>query len=405
MASGRDSSKKLNLVWICHFNNSIISSKLGVSNSFEFAPWIWKFIQIFFNHKHLHITVIMPHRKIWLTKKIVLSDTITIIAFPDYRLPFLKKAQRKFNTLFHFPFHAKKIQILVKSIKPDLVHLFGAENPYYSSSALLLYKQFPFLLTIQGIFSSNIHKTGSFAKYREQLENKIFRKISYFGVRDSAMRRYISHRNENALFFHHDIAIKNPNVQKNAHPTNDLVFFARIDKSKGIEDFIETASYLYKKRLISKVAIVGHGEKLYLKALLLRAKKAGVDHIIQWYGALPSIEEVHKVVANAKIVLLPTYNDTIPGTILESIQIGVPIVAYSTGGIPSLNSARESIILAPTGDLNRLKHATEHLIRNDTLRERIVRNAKITYKDRWGDEVLFEQIMEIYYSITRVNKP
>ena len=400
MESGQGKHRRMiQVVWLCHFDNAEIASLLGVKTTFEFAPWIWRFIQIFSETEDLRITVIMPYKKILRSRKLQLASNIELIVYPDYRVPALKGFQRKLNMLFNFPLHSKKTKSMIQALNPDLIHLFGAENPYYACSVLRLRESYPVFLTIQGIVSLNLKSDDKWTTFRKVVENELIGNLKYFGIRDASMRQHIEKHNKNPKFFYHDIAINRAEVRANISQTYDLVYFARIDPSKGIEDFLKITASLAKTGSVHKVVVIGRGEKDYLNYLFKLTESLGIVNVVEWRGPLPTIEEVHGLVADSKVVVLPTYNDTIPGTILESIQIGVPVVSYPIGGIPSLNEERESVALAKTGDLNSLVNEVGNLLSNPERRNDLVKNALLSFKERWGDDVLRESIKEAYEGV------
>ena len=64
--------------------------------------------------------------------------------------------------------------------------------------------------------------------------------------------------------------------------------------------------------------------------------------------------DVFKEAIKAKICVLPTYYDVIPGTIIESMFMKIPVVAYAVGGIPTLNDNVETVRLVDKYDINGL---------------------------------------------------
>ena len=46
---------------------------------------------------------------------------------------------------------------------------------------------------------------------------------------------------------------------------------------------------------------------------------------------------------NARICVLPTYHDILPGTILESMFMKLPVIAYDVTGLSELNDKGQSV--------------------------------------------------------------
>ena len=54
-------------------------------------------------------------------------------------------------------------------------------------------------------------------------------------------------------------------------------------------------------------------------------------------GFLKSQQDIYEHAIHSRIYVLPTYHDIIPGTIIESMFMKLPGIAYAVGGIPELN--------------------------------------------------------------------
>jgi glycosyltransferase involved in cell wall biosynthesis len=385
------------VVLICHFNNDVISKILKVSNSQEFAPWIYEFIKLFSDEKKIRLHVISPHSKIYKCKTIRFSNSVTLHFFPNYRLgKVFSRFSQEFNIKSDYFFHRKTIYRICSKIKPDIIHLFGAENPYYSASGLGLSEKYPIVLTIQGIIN-HVLERSKYISYKKDLEIRLVKKIVHFGVRDSEMINFIENNNSSPIFHYHNIPIKE--VKKNNYRIKkyDLIFFARIVKTKGIEDYLLLIKLLrekYKKNIYA--AVIGHCEQGYENFLRSIIAQYGLQGCIHWIGRMNNIDDIHGIVVQSRIIVLPTYADTIPGTILEGIQLKIPVISYKVGGIPALNNRRNSILLADKGDVEMLYQHTVTLLENQVFLNKLVNNAHVTFQESWGSSLLKNSILSMY---------
>jgi len=393
---------KVKVAVICHFNNDSITDLLGIKRRREFAPWIFEFLQLFNSSDKYELHVIAPHYGVWGYKRIAFSHSTILHFFPDYRI----RGLRFFNDLIrehtNFLLHRRQISRICKKINPSIIHLFGAENPYYGLSALDLIAKYPVVVTIQGIVN-HVKETGRTVEFRKRAEIKVIGKVKHFGVRDQDMIQFILNHNVAPIFHYHEIPIKQVRMEISAAGNYDLIFFARLVKSKGIEDYISLVNTLKISRGAIKAAIVGTGESGYIEVLKQRVKELDISENVYWIGELESIDQVHKHVAGSKMVVLPTYADTIPGTILESFQLRIPVISYAVGGIPSLNQNRESLELIDKGDVNSLAECVLRLLDNIERRKFLADNGAETFNERWGSAQLFSQFDNMYSSILNVS--
>ena len=72
---------------------------------------------------------------------------------------------------------------------------------------------------------------------------------------------------------------------------------------------------------------------------------------VQSLGHIGSEAEMARVYAAADLFLLPSLEDNLPNTILESMSCGTPVAAFRAGGVPELVIEGSTGRLAPTGDV------------------------------------------------------
>lgn len=143
----------MKIVWICHFSNAEIREHLSLSNNWiankirkvigkkkaapytDFAPWVSNFIKEFETFESIELHIISPHQGLKpFTQYFELRNIHYYFFKPDLPIlnlrydMFLKKPKYRMNRFL--------VSQLIEEIQPDLVNLIGAENPYYSITAL-----------------------------------------------------------------------------------------------------------------------------------------------------------------------------------------------------------------------------------------------------------------------------
>ena len=327
--------QKIKVVWICHFTNEQIQNKLKVRKRIaEFAPWITIGINEARKRDDIELHVVSPHRWITGNQEFVI-DGINYHFF-NSEIPLFGRHWPvffRFDIISNFYFNKKKVRRFVDSIKPDIIHLHGFENAYYSSSILQFYNRFPILTTVQGFISlSTIDGAKRKAiDYRIKIEKEIICSLKNFGVRTEKMKYEILKYNNRAAFFWHEYFLNTPSEIETV-PENekkyDLIFFASVAKDKGVEDLIIATGILAQELPQIKTAIIGKANIDYLNSLKQLTVKNKCTKNIDFLGFLPKQEDVYQVLMSSKVCVLPTYNDVIPGTIIESMNRGIPVVSY-----------------------------------------------------------------------------
>jgi glycosyltransferase involved in cell wall biosynthesis len=374
---------KTKVVWLCHFSNALVQSKLKVRrNISEFAPWIAASIKQLEFSENIELHIISPHEYISGVRKFNINN----VNYYFYN-PFIPIWGRHWPDIFRFDYwsnfyFSKRItKRLVDKIQPDIIHLHGAENAYYSSTVFQFIERYPVILTIQGFISKTLEQGSKIIGKRIQVENEIIEKIPNAVVRTQSMADELQKRCPQVEQFHLHYPMLIPEPQK-LQKKYDLVFFARITKDKGIFDYIKAISKLKRQKQNIRACVIGSGR---MEDFMAIANADGLEENIDWIGFLPSQREVHDVVSQSKICVLPTYHDIISGTIVESLLLGIPVVAYDVGSIHEVNAEEEIVQLAPKGNIKDLVERIRKLLNDAKLYAQLSQKSRQRALSMFGD--------------------
>ena len=405
MVNGQDKtgSGKLRIAWICHFMNQSIKERLNIKEAVkELAPWVTLGIKEIKKRQDIELHVIAPLYSI--TRHRTLTDDNVNYHFVKLGVPFsTRRWPHRFDLDFltgFLPFK-RRVKGLIRKIKPDLVNLIGAENAYYSSSALNL-THLPLLVTIQGFISLNNEAgTGDqrMVLKRISTEAEILKKMRHFGIEDSSTENYIKGINPLAVMHWFHLPFAKTAVENRPRKEYDLVFFARVTAMKGIEDLITAVYELQLFKPDITLEIIGNGDSDYIRKLQEKIRDLGLSENIKFRGFIPSQQEMHYEVMKARISVLPTYNDTIPGTIVESMLLGLPVISYKTGGIPDLNREGEYIRLVEKGDVKALINEITGLLSNNELQARMGEKARQYALKRFDNSRSVDLLINAYREV------
>jgi glycosyltransferase involved in cell wall biosynthesis len=390
---------KLKVVWICHFSNEEISERLTLSKKVdEFAPWIPSTLKGFEKRDDIEMHIIAPNY--YLKKKNHLCLRNINYYFIPVGIPFWHKPfppRLPVDVLVNFYSFRKETKKIINKINPDIINLIGAENSYYSSAILDYKKSYPVIITIQGFISQfMIKKLSIRTRHRAFIEKKILKDFKYFfGEKDS--KTYISEFNKDFFFYtgffpvDEDLISEIPEEEKKY----DCIFFGRLDKAKGIEDFIRIIAEIKKIKSDITGCILGYGDSELFKEL---AKSLGCENNIEFVGFVKSQKELFKYVKKSKVFLVPPYFERLSSTIREAMFLKVPIVAYATGGIPYINETSENIFLVKTGDYKDMANKAVLLLNNEKLRNYLAEKANQFAQNEFSLKVNTERMMNVYHS-------
>lgn len=396
--------KKLKVLWICHFTNNEIQSYLPLwKKKDEFAPWIPNILKGFESRDDIDLFVVSPHEFLKYSKLIKIRN-INYYFIP-VGIPLLHRHWPRIlrlDILSNFFIFNKKVKTIVKKMKPDLINLFGAENAYYSSSVFDLIADYPIIVSIQGFISHFKDVNGMSLELNKRIavEEKILTIIKYFsGEIDSS--HIISKYNPHHKFYELSFPVNEQIVTttKVSEKIYDCLYVGKLVISKGSEDFIRIVYELKKKRPNIYACMIGQGNIIPLKDL---ASKLNLNQNINFLGFVESQRELFKYIKSSRVFLVPTHIDRLPSTIREAMFLKVPVIAYSTGGIPYINEKGKNICLVKTGDYNEMVNKTIELLENPKLASELVENAYIYAQKEFSLSVNVERFMNTYKEI--INK-
>ena len=362
--------EKLKVVWLCHLSNKEIQDIIRPwKHVSEFAPWIFSSIKVLEQDPQFELHIVAPFNYINGIKQFELRG-IHYHFYNPY-LPIIGHPGFHYKGMSYFEytnFNKSKIKVshIVDIIKPDIIHLFGAENPYYSAAILPLIDKYPTILTIQGFISHTQTKITKSVAKRVEIEKEVIDSIPVCFYRSRAQANSVLEINPKMELFPHMFCSYELKYDKVPEEKKyDIVFFAAITKDKGIVDLIKATQIIKQWKQDISVCVIGGNN--YSEYVALSKELDVYDNII-WSGFLPSRKDVHYLAAQCKISVLPTYSDMYPGTIIESMFLGIPMVTYDVDSNPEINENYEAIRLVKVGEIRSLAENIYQLLCDDEQR-------------------------------------
>jgi len=84
------------------------------------------------------------------------------------------------------------------------------------------------------------------------------------------------------------------------------------------------------------------------------------------------------------------------------IEVGVPVISYAVGGLPSLIQNERNGFLINPSDLNAMKKCiNSYLLLNSQQRTSLQTHARETIEDHYTDKIVCEKIIDLYSQIVK----
>lgn len=145
-----------------------------------------------------------------------------------------------------------------------------------------------------------------------------------------------------------------PNPQKNY-----FVCPGRVENDKGVYDLLDAFKIIADRHKSWLLYYIGDGSAR--AKLLKRIKIYDLDQRVLCPGFL-STEEMFRVMAQARAIVLPTRSDSLPLTFGEAMQLSRPVVVTDVGDLKHFTQKYEVGLVVPPASPDLLAEALEHMV-------------------------------------------
>ena len=146
---------------------------------------------------------------------------------------------------------------------------------------------------------------------------------------------------------------------------NLLVTFGRLGERKGTYDLLRVLGELDPVLPPEvQVALCGDGDVERVQALV---KESGLEHRVLHVGWVTG-KKKEQFMKQAMVHILPSYQEVLPMSILETMALGIPNISTRIASIPEVIRDGENGFLLEPGDLSMLKERILTLVTDPELR-------------------------------------
>ena len=147
-----------------------------------------------------------------------------------------------------------------------------------------------------------------------------------------------------------------------------FVFMGWIEPFKGVRHLVDAAAILRASNIGFELNICGGGSEL--APLTQYCKELGLEDSISFQGWVTGNKKA-SILASADVLVLPSYSEGMPNSVLEGMASGLAVIATSVGGIPSLIQSEKQGFLINAGSVDELAQAMKTLINDRDLIEQM----------------------------------
>jgi glycosyltransferase involved in cell wall biosynthesis len=175
---------------------------------------------------------------------------------------------------------------------------------------------------------------------------------------------------------------------------------ARIVREKGQLDLVRAVSMLRKSGVICSIVFAGRADdSAFVDELRREIAETGLAESVRFLGNI-GIEELRDWYAASAVVAYPTYHhEGLPRTVLESQAMGVPVVAYASGGVADGILAGKTGFLLPAGDIQGLTMRLRELLSSPALQASFGLRGRAEIEKRFSLPALADRHEQFYGKI------
>jgi len=175
-------------------------------------------------------------------------------------------------------------------------------------------------------------------------------------------------------------------------PVMNLLFLGKVGDNKGIFDLLEVIKQ-QKEFLNGKIRLFigGDGEIDKLKAFITGNELSGMVEYAGWVDK----EKKNLLFLDTHLYILPSYNEGLPGSILEAMSYGLPVIATPVGGIPEVVKDRVNGRLIQPGSLAGIEESLRFFLADKQLIPQYGQ-ASLQMIGPFFPEYVARQLVEVY---------
>lgn len=188
-------------------------------------------------------------------------------------------------------------------------------------------------------------------------------------------------------------SVKCEKVNPYSLDSRNVLFLGRLGKRKGTFDLL-----LAIKKIDD---IIPYDIKFYLcgdmgeDIVKQKVLKLGIEHRIAHIGWIDG-KQKEEILANTMINCLPSYNEGLPMTILETMAKGIPNISTNIASIPEVINDGENGYLIIPGDVDALSQRLVTLINDTDLRKKFSDNSYNKIRDVFSLDYHISKLKAIY---------
>ncbi len=174
--------------------------------------------------------------------------------------------------------------------------------------------------------------------------------------------------------------------------TRRMLFLGNLIERKGILDLLDAVARLPTGHPPWHLTVAGGGDIERCQALAVRL---GVSDRVSFTGWVDQAR-ARILLAEADMLVLPSYDEGLPLVLLEALGMGTPVVCTPVGAIPEVLEDQHTALFVRPGDPADLSRTLQRLLEDDALRRTLSANGSALFAREFTLDVFIERLFQVY---------
>lgn len=180
---------------------------------------------------------------------------------------------------------------------------------------------------------------------------------------------------------------------------NNFLFLGRLGQRKGVYDLLEAIDNLINKQQQQHLMfyLAGDGDIEQVRNMVEEKGLRNYVQLLGWVGEKEKLQWLKET----DTMILPSYNEGLPMSILESMAAGKVIISSRVGGIPDLVTEGENGFLITPGDVESLQKHIAFVASSPDEMIRIAQNNRRKIDEHYNLEKLNAWLFSLYHQLAK----
>ncbi len=302
----------------------------------------------------------------------------------------------------------KELRDIYKDINPDLVHHVAMKPVLYGSLTAWLSK-IPQVINAFGGLGYLFTHTDLKTRFLRGFVQKILkfflnRKNSILILQNSDDEKILLDRKiikKNHLALIKGVGVntdlfsfqEEPEIDQEKGPI--VVFASRMLKDKGILELIEAIKILKSRAMKAQFHFWGDIDPLNPSSVTAQELNQWQElSLIIWHGPTQQISSVYQ---KSHLVVLPSYREGLPKTLLEAASCGRAIVTTNVPGCREVVQHGINGLLVPSKEISALADALQELLNDPALRKKMGEESRRIIENHFTEQQIIQQTLRLYF--------